>query len=223
MGGINWTTASVQRHALPGHLAVGFHAFDADVVTFQPLGDHGRRAAAQERIEDDASREDSRPAGRFRPAVPERRRSGLRGTWRAGSTRPCVCCGLWGETPDPNARRAGWSGPGSCPARVCRLVGKVLAAAPHAALVGERHVRFANGIGVVVVVRRLGQEENILVVGRRTRLDRGRHGVRFVPDDVAAQDPAASRTSARATRQGIPSCRPSSYLSPSTSHSVPES
>ena len=60
---------------------------------------------------------------------------------------------------------------------------------PHPTLLGKRHMRLPDGIGVVVVLLGLGQEEHVFVVGRRTGLDGRRHGIGLVPDDVAAEDP----------------------------------
>ena len=60
----------------------------------------------------------------------------------------------------------------------------------HPTLLGERHVGFADRIRIVVVLLGLRQEEHVLVVGRGPRLDGGGHGVRLVPDDVAAENPA---------------------------------
>ena len=58
---------------------------------------------------------------------------------------------------------------------------KVLAASTHFAALAERHMRLANRVGVVVVVRCLGEEENVFVIRGWPRLHGGGHRVRFLP------------------------------------------
>ena len=103
--------------------------------------------------------------------------------------RPFVApLGVKGLVPPP---RVQIRGPAVLPALGRAIALKEVPPSPaHPALLGECHMRFPNRIRVVVVLFGLRQEEHVLVVGRRSRLHRGRHGVGFVPDDVAAENPA---------------------------------
>ena len=51
-------------------------------------------------------------------------------------------------------------------------------------------MRLADRIGIVVVLFRVTEEEDVLVVGRRPSLGARRHRVGLMPDTVASQLPA---------------------------------
>ena len=131
-----------------------------------------------------------RRAGRFLPVSREKPRSGPRGIWITRSTRPFVCFARGDGTPDPNARRAGWIVRRSFPARAFRRADGSAAGRPHAAPRRERHVGLANGVRVIMVVARLGEEEHVFMIGGGTRLHGRGHRVGLVPNHITAEDPA---------------------------------
>src|SRR5262249_12503291 len=67
---------------------------------------------------------------------------------------------------------------------------KVPPAATHAAVFAEGHVWLANGVGVVIVVLRFGEEKNVFVIDSGARLGGRGHGIGFVPYAIGAKDPA---------------------------------
>ena len=167
----------------------------------------GRRAEpcrCPRRVEDQAAR--GQPA-RMHVSTSDsgRPQNGPRGIWKAESTRRCVCCGPADETPGPSGRRADSRAAVFARFRRAATNAKMPPAAAHPALVAEGDMRLADRIGVVVIILRFREEEDVFVVGRGPRLRR-RTASHWACARCSRPAESSPRRSAQAPLATAPSC-----------------
>lgn len=173
----------------PGHDTVFWIYLDADVPSAETLSHYCGRAAAYEWIQNDAIR---RTAGQNTKLDQFLRKNSKMSVSELGKRNFPHCAaistfGVKGLIPSSivQIRVAGILALFGCAV----LLAEMIPSPPHPTLRRKGYVWLSNGVNVVIIIAALGKQKDVFVVRRRSILDRRRHGVGFVPDNVRAEYP----------------------------------
>src|SRR5262245_10309534 len=154
-------------HPTNCHLAILGDAVDAEILARQPLGDERDGAAADERIEHETTRRAAGQNARLDERFGEYGKVGVAEFGKRDRPDRALVASQRMKRLIPAgivqiARAA-------VLARLRRAAAnaKMPPAPPHATVWAKRHVRLADRVGVVVIVFRAGEEEDVLVIDRR--------------------------------------------------------